>query len=216
MSDEHNTYRNGTMAKELLMSAALAVAVASLTGCAGLSADVHAGGPANSAVVLRSGSTYTMTHMPLQDGSADRPRFEALLRDELARHGFTDAAEQPAQYLLSIAYDTRPATIGVGVKDCAPGACELEPDAPFSLFGSRAYRHSLTLRFFDRASGEERYKVSAVTVDRDADPLRALPALVKSALAKFPFDAPPDWRVKLRLDEAGAAPDVVSVKPVQR
>jgi len=204
------------MTKVLLMSAALAVAVASLTGCAGLSADVHAVGPANSAVVLPGGSTYTMTRTPLQDGGADDPPFEALLRDELARRGFTDAADPRAQYLLSIAYDTRPAAIGVGVKDCAPRECEPGPDAPFSLFGSRAYRHALTLRFFDRASGEERYKVSAVTVDRDADPLRAMPALVKSALAKFPFDAPPDWRVKLRVDKAGEAPEVVSVKPVQR
>jgi hypothetical protein len=204
------------MAKELLMSAALAVAVASFTGCAGTSADVHAAGPANSAVVLRSGSTYTIARMPLQDGNADHPPFEALLRDELARRGFIDAADKPAQYLLSIAYDTRPAKIGVGVKDCAPGECEPGTQAPFSLFGARAYRHALTLRFFDRASGEQRYKVSAVTVDRDADPLRAMPALVKSALAKFPFDAPPDWRVKLRVDEKGAAPEVVSVKPVRR
>lgn len=205
------------MAKKLLVSAALAVTVASLAGCAGISADVHALGPANSAVVLRSGSTYTITRMPLQEGSADHLQFEALLRDELARRGFVDAtADQPAQYLLSIAYDTRLAEIGVGVKDCAPRDCAPGPGAPFSLFGSRAYRHSLTLRFFDRASGEQRYKVSAVTVDRDADPLRAMPALVKSALAKFPFDAPPDWRVKLRVDQTGTAPEVVSVKPVQR
>jgi hypothetical protein len=204
------------MAKELLMSAVLAAAVASLTGCAGLSADVHAVGPVNSAVVLRSGSTYTIARLPLQDGSADQLQFEARLREELGRRGFTDAAHKPAQYLLSIAYATRPAAIGVGIKDCPAGECEPGTQAPFSLFGSRAYRHALTLRFFDRASGEQRYKVSAVMVDRDADPLHAMPALVKSALAKFPFDAPPDWRVKLRIDEAGTAPEVVSVKPVQR
>lgn len=213
---ELNPYRNRKMTKVLLMSAALAVAVASLTGCAGLSADVHATGPANSAVVLPGGSTYTMMRTPLQDGSADHPPFEALLRDELAKRGFTDAADKPARYLLSIAYDTRPAAIGVGLKDCVPRECEPAPDAPFALFGSRAYRHSLTLRFFDRASGEERYKVSAVTADRDADPLHAMPALVKSALAKFPFDAPPDWRVALRVDQTGDGPEVVSVKPVRR
>lgn len=204
------------MAKKFLMSAALTVAMASLTGCAGISADVHAVGPENSAVVLRSGSTYAITRMPLQDSSAEHLPFETMLRDELARRGFTDAADQPAQYLLSIAYDTRLASIGVGAKDCAPRDCAAGSGAPWSLFGSHAYRHSLTLRFFDRASGEQRYKVSAVSVDRDADPQRAMPALVKSALAKFPFDAPPDWRVKLRADQTGALPEVVSVKPVQR
>ena len=213
MTDEHEPYRHGKMVKVLLMGAALAAA--SLTGCTGLSADVHAVGPKNSAIVLQSGSTYTMTRMPLPDASADRPPFEALLRDELATRGFTDAAGKPAHYLLSISYDTRPATISVGVKDCAPGDCGHQPEAPFSLFGSRAYRHSLTLRFFDRVSGEERYKVSAVTVDRDADPLHAMPVLVKSALAQFPFDPPPDWRVKLREDKTGGMPAVVSVKPLQ-
>ena len=216
MTHEHETDRNGKMAKVLLMSAAMVVAAAGLAGCAGLSTDVHAGGPTNSAVVLQRGSTYTMTRLPVQDASADQPPFVALLRDELAKRGFTDTADKSAQYLLSIAYDTRPAAIEVGVKDCAPADCDITPAAPFSLFGSRAYRHALTLRFFDRASGEERYKVSAVTVDRDADPLHAMPALVKSALAKFPFDAPPDWRVKLRVDKTSVAADVISVKPLQR
>jgi hypothetical protein len=138
-----------------------------------------------------------------------------LLRDELAKHDFVDAAAKPARFLLSIAYDTRPAAIGVGVKDCAPGDCAHQPDAPFSLFGGRVYRHALTLRFFERASGQEVYKVSAVSSDRDRDPLQAMPALVKSALAKLPFDAPADWRVKLRRDTTSGVPAVVSVKPLQ-
>jgi hypothetical protein len=196
------------------MGAALSVVV-SLTGCAGLSADVQAGGPVNAAVVLRSGSTYTFARMPLQEESAAQGRLETLLRDELAKRGFTDAAGDAAQYRLSIAYDTRPTKIDVSTKDCARGACEPAPAAPFALFGTR-YRHALTLRFFDLASGEERYKVSAALVDRDADPLHAMPALVMSALAKFPFDAPPDWRVKLRMDPGGERAEVVSVKPLQR
>lgn len=216
MTHGHNMDRNEKMTQVLLRSAVLAVAVASLAGCAGLSADVHTVGPANSAVVLPAGSTYTIMRMPLQDAAADQPPFVALLRNELARHGFTDAADRPAQYLLSIAHDTRPATVGVGMKDCAPRECDMAGAAPFSLFGSRAYRHTLTLRFFDRMSGEERYKVSAVIVDRDADPLQAMPALVKSALARFPFDAPPDWRVKLDAKRTGEVTGVVSVKPVQR
>lgn len=198
------------MVKAILICAALAAA--SLTGCAGLSADVHTANPAASLTGERS---YTITRTESQDASADHPSFEALLRDELAKQGFVDTRDQAAHYLLSIAYETRPAAIGVATKDCAPDQCGRETAPPFSLFGGRVYLHTLTLRFFERASGREVYKVSATSSDRDADSLHAMPALVKSALAKFPFDAPPDWRVKLRADAASGVPDVTSVKPLQ-
>jgi hypothetical protein len=140
---------------------------------------------ANPSAVLQGERTYTIGRMPSQDASADHPQFETMLRDELAKNGFIDTAGKSAHYLLC------------------------------SLFGGRAYQHALTLRFFERSSGQEVYKVSAASSDRDADPLHAMPVLVKSALAKFPFDAPPDWRVKLRTDQAGGVPEVVSLKPVQ-
>ena len=197
------------MEKATLMCAALIAA--SLTGCAGLNADVHT---ANPAAALQGEPTYAIARMPSQDASADHPQFEALLRDELAKRGIVDTAGKSAHYLLSIAYDTRPGTVGVGGKDCAPSDCH-KVEAPFSLFGGPVYQHSLTLRFFERTSGEERYKVSAVIADRDADPLHAMPVLVKSALAKFPFDAPPDWRVKLQQDKTSGVPNVISVKPLQ-
>jgi hypothetical protein len=57
--------------------------------------------------------------------------------------------------------------------------------------------------------------VSAASSDRDAGPLHTMPALVKSALAKFPFDAPPDWRVKPRSEKTGGVPEVVSLKPLR-
>lgn len=213
MTYQHAPYRSEKMTKVTLMCAALVAA--SLTGCAGLSADVHTAQAANAVAALQGEQTYTITRVPSQDASADHPQFEALLRDELAKRGFIDTAGKPAHYLLSIAYATRPATVEVGEKNCAPGECGHEAEAPFSLFGGRAYQHSLTLRFFERTSGKERYKVSAVTTDRDPDPLQAMPVLVKSALARLPFDAPPDWRVKLRTDKASGVTDVISVKPLQ-
>ena len=45
-------------------------------------------------------------------------------------------------------------------------------------------------------------------------PQHAMPVLVKSALAKFPSDAPSDWRVKLQQDKASGVPNVISVKPL--
>ncbi|WP_341319352.1 DUF4136 domain-containing protein [Paraburkholderia sp. IMGN_8] len=209
MQHEHAPYRSEKMVKAILICAALAAA--SLTGCAGLNADVHTPNPA---AALQGERTYAIARMPSQDASADHPQFEALLRDELAKNGFVEAAAQQAHYLLSIAYDTRPATVGVNAGDCAASACGRPAEPSFSLFGGRAYQHALTLRFFERASGKEVYKVSAMSSDRDADPQHAMPTLVKSALAKFPFDAPPDWRVKLRADQASGVPEVIAVKPV--
>ncbi|MGF6774229.1 hypothetical protein P3T18_006744 [Paraburkholderia sp. GAS199] len=195
-----------------------ALAALGLAGCAGLSADVHT---TPAPVALQGERSYSIARMPSQDASADHPQFEALLRDELANNGFVESAAPSARYLLSIAYDTRPLTVSVGAADMAKTAdcayaCERPPQPTFSLFGGRAYQHALTLRFFERASGREVYKVSATSSDRDGDPLHAMPALVKSALAKFPFDAPPDWRVKLRVTETGRAPEVVSVTPLPR
>ncbi|AFT89756.1 DUF4136 domain-containing protein [Paraburkholderia phenoliruptrix] len=197
--------------KAILICAALAAAT--LTGCTGLHADVHTATPATA---LPGERTYAFARMPTQGASSDHAQFETALRDELAKQGFADTAGRPAHYVLSVGYETRLATIGVGRSDCAAGDCGRQSGAPFSLFGARAYRHTLTLRFFERASGREVYEVSAASTDRDPDPLQAAPALIKSALAQFPFQAPADWRVKLRMDEARGVPDVVSVQPLDR
>ncbi|APA88960.1 DUF4136 domain-containing protein [Paraburkholderia sprentiae WSM5005] len=195
-----------------------ALAAASLTACAGLSADVHtvSGNGADQAVALHGEQTYAFARTQPQDDSADHPQAENLLRDELAKHGFVDTAGKPAHYLLSMAYSTRPASVGIGGEDCAPLDCGAGSDGPGALLFGREYQHALTLRFFDYASGIERYKVSAVFTDRDAYPLHALPLLVKTALAKLPFDAPADWRVKLSIDKASGVPNVESMMPLQR
>lgn len=200
--------------KITLICAALVAAslTAGLTGCAGVSTDVRA---SPSATPLAGERSYTLARSPLQDASADHLQYETWIRGELGKYGFTDVPQQRAHYLLSIAYDTRLAGVGVGTADCTQAACNGSGTGSFSLFGGHQYRHSLTLRFFEQSSGHEVYKVSASSQDRDADPLHAIPYLVKSALAQFPFADHPDWRVKLRADEAGGAPQVTSVKPVQ-
>lgn len=200
--------------KAVLVCAALAAV--SLAGCTGLHADVHTATPASA---LPGERTYTFARMPTQGEGSAHAQFETAVRDELAKQGFAETAGRPAHYLLSVGYETRPAEIGVARSDCTTGDCgrpNSANGAPFALFGARLYRHTLTLRFFERENGREVYKVSAASTDRDADPLRAVPALVKSALARFPFGAPADWRVKLRMNEARGVPDVVSVKPLDR
>jgi hypothetical protein len=206
------------MAKIAHLCAALAAA--SLTACAGLSADVHtvsgSGSGAGEADALQGDPSYSLARTQSQDDSAAHPQAEKLLRNELAKHGFVDTAGKPAHYLLSMAYSTRPASIGIGGADCAPADCTAGGDGLGALLFGRDYQHALTLRFFDYASGTERYKVSAVFDDRNADPLHALPLLVKTALAQLPFDAPADWRVKLSIDQASGVPNVESMAPLQR
>jgi hypothetical protein len=188
------------------------LSAAALSGCAGVSADVQA---SNSGGDWQGARTYMLARTPLQDTSADHSQYEAMVRAELDKYGFADTQGQGARYLLSIAYDTRLATIGVAAADCTGGTCGGSAPASFSWFGRRTYQHALTLRFFDKTNGHELYKVSATSEDHDAEPLHAIAYLVKSALAQFPFDGHPDWRVKLRTDEAGGAPRVISVKPLQ-
>lgn len=189
-----------------------AVLSAALSGCAGVSADVQA---SNRGGDWQGTRTYTLLRTPLQDANVDHTQYETLVRAELEKYGFSDTPGQDGHYLLSIAYDTRLAMIGVAAGDCTGDNCGGTAPASFSWFARRSYQHALTLRFFDKQDGRELYKVSATSEDHDAEPLHAIPYLVKSALAKFPFDGHPDWRVKLRADEAGGAPRVVSVEPLQ-
>jgi Domain of unknown function (DUF4136) len=192
-----------------LMAASLS---AGLTGCAGVSADVRASPTASP---MQGEHSYALARSSLQDGNPDHTEYEALIRAELGKYGFADVTQERAHYLLSIAYDTRLAAVGVASADCGQEGCSSPGETAFALFGRRAYKHSLTLRFFEQTNGHEVYKVSVESQDHDADPLHAIPYLVTSALAQFPFADHPDWRVKLRADGAGGVPQVVSVKPVQ-
>jgi hypothetical protein len=201
------------MRATLICAALIAASLtASLTGCAGVSTDVRA---SPTATPMQGEQSYALARSPLQDGNPDYTEYETLIRAELGKYGFADVAQQRAHYLLSIAYETRLAAVGVGSADCAQEGCSSPGEATFALFGRRSYKHSLTLRLFEQTNGHEVYKVGVVSQDHDADPLHAIPYLVKSALAQFPFADHPDWRVKLRADAAGGGPRVVSVKPVQ-
>lgn len=197
-----------------LAAASLAVA---LVGCAGVKTDVHASVP----TAPLQGKTYAVTRLPSQDSNPAYAQYETLVQSELAKYGFSAANDGHTRYLLSLAYETRPATVGFAAGDCAAAAsaptadCRNASETSASFFGRRAYRHTLTLRFLERASGDEAYKVSATSRDHDADPLHAIPYLVKSALAQFPYSGHTDWQVKLQAKDEASAPDVVSVKPIE-
>ncbi|AJK46053.1 DUF4136 domain-containing protein [Burkholderia plantarii] len=172
--------------------------------------------------------TYGFVRTDAQAGQAGYARVETLVRDELARQGYREQPEG-ARYRLAIAYATQPAGLAVTAPDCGAGgtsgtaACAAGPggpradgSAPFALpFAGPVYRHLLTLQFVDRQSGETAYQVTSAARDRDADPLAALPTLVRGALAKLPFDGSGGWAVTMKRGAAGAVPTVESIEPLR-
>lgn len=104
-----------------LIAASFAVG---LTGCAGVSTDVRA---SPSATPLQGERSYVLARSPLQDDTPDHREYETLIRTELGKYGFADATELHAHYMLSIAYDTRLAGVGIGTAECTGGLQQSRP-----------------------------------------------------------------------------------------
>jgi hypothetical protein len=163
--------------------------------------------------------TYSLAQAPSQEADPGDQRSEVIVREELQKYGFVTAPVDRAHYLLLPSFETRLATIGTYSGDCKPDSDGCESDAvlpSFHLLGGSGYRHSLTLRFFDRTSGQQVYKVSATNLDRNADPFHATEYLVRSALARFAHGGREDWQVKFHTDDSGRVPSVVLVTPRER
>lgn len=194
--------------------AAAALAAALLTGCAGVTTGVSAVGQPEAFASGAHG--YGFARSAAQADDAEYRQIETLVRDELAHRGFDVQPLKEARYRLSVAYATQPAQVSASTGQCGgeQGAyAAVDGPAPFLSFAGTVYRHMLTLRFVDAKSGADVYRVSASLRDREPGSQAAAPALVKSALAKLPFDAGNGWLVKTKKDDAGGMPGVVSVKP---
>ncbi|KGE10245.1 hypothetical protein LA03_11295 [Burkholderia gladioli] len=200
-----------------------AIALALLGGCAAPTTGVSVAGRAAGFGTDVRNYAFARTESQDGDGQDDDAtrqyrRVESLVRDELARQGYH---EQPdgAPYRLAIAYATQPGALALGA-GAASGAASpgvrVDGSAPLALpFAGPVYRHLLTLRFVDSRNGETAYQVTASSRDRQADPLAAMPNLVRSALAKLPYQGGTGWLVRTRPDAAGGMPGVVSVKPAE-
>lgn len=196
---------------KILLTLCTFLMVGALSACADVSADVSARGALPDA--RQCTVVYRLARTPAEAEALSNPPYEAMLREGLAKRGFVAGEPDQAAYVVSAAWATRPADVGVAQGDCAP-ACKPQAGSSFPWFG-RPYLHTLELRFFALPGGAEAYRVSVVKHDRNADAQAALPYLVAGALARLPYAGAPQWRVKLReLGEgsAGALPEVVSVK----
>lgn len=186
--------------------------VLALAGCSGMTADLHANGWQQKP---QGELSYRVVRSATQRDDADQQQYETLVREGLAKFGFVEGSEAP-RYLVSIAWASRPADVTVTDGACAAAPDECRTQASLDLpWSGRPWVHALTLRWLALPGGQEVYRVSVVKRDHDADERKAMPSLVQSALARFPYAGSPDWRVKLRVTDSGAA-QVVSVVPVQR
>jgi hypothetical protein len=78
------------------------------------------------------------------------------------------------------------------------------------------FMHGLTIRFTDRASGREVYKVTATTTGGSPSLVLAMPYLVRSALADFPLENGTTRVVRLPADLRAASNETAASneKPV--
>ena len=194
---------------------AIGLAAAMLAGCAGIESDVKVSLPDPSALDAQP-RTYAFARSPLEAPGADTARYESALADALAKHGFEAAPDARARLRISFAYDTHAQPVAIIDERCATqGDCvPPRPSSSFRWFGRESYIHSLTLRFFERATGREIYKVSVSTRDREAGSLSAVPKLMESAFAHMPYRGGSRWHIRLRRGENGNMPSIVSITPV--
>jgi hypothetical protein len=110
------------------------------------------------------------------------------LDEALAAKGLRPVPPNSADYLVKLAYATRPQA--VRVRAACTGASESACDdvaPPKDWFGRKHYVHALTIQFVERTSGAVSYEVSVTHADRDPAGNMALHGLMNCAFADFPM-----------------------------
>lgn len=161
--------------------------------------------------------TYAFTRSASQQNSLEQSTYELLVANELATQGFRQVDEQQARYLVGLSYGTRTDTVNVTqpvfYSSPWPGPYWGRPFDPWGPFGpfppayvSQTYpvfTHSLGIRITQRATGKEVYNVMARNAGDEASLVRAMPYLVRSALADFPLGNGAVRTVKMPVDKNG-------------
>jgi hypothetical protein len=149
--------------------------------------------------------TYTFKRTEAQQNSIEQSTYEAEVADELSRYNFHPAAPPASHYAIEIQYGSRDSTVVVRqpayvdpwyMGSAGPywyrgyppygGWAMFPPSYVDQVYAT--FMHGLTIRFTDRASGREVYKVTATTTSGSPSLVRAMPYLVRSALADFPLE----------------------------
>ena len=171
--------------------------------------------------------TYAFTRSASQQNSLEQSTYELLVANELATQGFRQVDEQQARYLVGLSYGTRTDTVNVTqpvfYSSPWPGPYwgrPLDPWGPFGPFPpayvSQSYpvfTHSLGIRITQRATGKEVYNVLARNAGDEASLVRAMPYLVRSALADFPLGNGVVRTVKMPVNKNGGVSNEAAGSP---
>jgi hypothetical protein len=159
--------------------------------------------------------TYAFMRSAQQQNSIEQSTYELLVANELATQGFRQVDEGQARYLVGLSYGTRTDTVNVSepVFYSSPwiGPYWGRPFDPWGPWGPfppayvnqtyPVFTHSLGIRITQRASGKEVYNVLARIAGDEPSLVRAMPYLVRSALADFPLGNGAVRMVKLPVDK---------------
>jgi hypothetical protein len=175
--------------------------------------------------------TYAFARTPAQQNSLEEATYEQLVASELEKYSFKQAPGGQAHYLVSLMYATQAGTATVTqpvyYTSPWPGPFWRPIDPWWGPFGPYPsgyvsqtypiYTHALGIRITERASGQEVYNVTAQNTDEDLSLVRAMPYLVRSALADFPLGNGVVRTVRIPLDKRGqGVSDEAAVTPAVR
>ncbi|MGA7779035.1 MAG: DUF4136 domain-containing protein [Paraburkholderia sp.] len=162
--------------------------------------------------------TYAFARSARQQNSIEQSTYELLVANELATQGFRQVDEDQARYMVGLAYGTRTDTVNVSqpvfYSSPWPGPYWGRPFDPWGAWGPwgafppayvnqsyPVFTHSVGIRITQRVTGKEVYNVMARNSGDEPSLVRAMPYLVRSALADFPLGNGAVRTVKLPVDK---------------
>jgi len=205
---------------------AIAAATVLLTGCTTyVSSQVTAFSNWSGSDATR---TYAFTRTSEQQNSIEQATYEQLVANELESYAFRQVPSAQAHYLVGLTYSIHGDTVTVsqpvfyGNPWAGPYWRPMGPWGPFGPFPPDyvtqtypVFTHQLAIRITERSSGKEVYNVTARNTDEESSLVRAMPYLVRSALADFPLGNGTVRTVRVRYDKhaAGLTNEVPVTQP---
>ena len=166
--------------------------------------------------------TYAFERSAGQQNSIEQATYEQFVANELAMHAFRLVDESHARYRVTLAYGSRTDQVLVPQPVAfnpwpGPYWGGFNPWGPWGPFPPAfvnqtmpLYSHVLGIRITERNGGREVYNVTARTSGDEPSLVRAMPYLVRSALADFPMENGAVRTVRLPAGSGGSVPNEVA------
>ncbi|ASV98409.1 DUF4136 domain-containing protein [Paraburkholderia aromaticivorans] len=167
--------------------------------------------------------TYAFTRAADQQNNLELSTYERFVASELATHAFRQVDSAQARYLVGLSYGIRSDMVTVAEPvyyNPWPAPYWGRPFDPWGPWGpypttyvNQSYpifTHLLGIRITERTTGKEVYNVTARNSGGESSLVRAMPFLVRSALADFPLGNGVVHTVKIPLNGNGAASNEIA------